>query len=212
MKKKLMRFMGVNELAAFLAGQELENHTDWRKKEQSTDSKGFCFFDLSEPPEERLKYLAGVVDRSFIAVFEVEDGVKLRESSGRYAIPGNGAVYPPPMQNKVEYSIEQYSSRTFKIERFGVTNLVGMCDDGEMKFLVTWLWEDSEMPLDEWAEQATEWISGKAYKRAAKVAPEEWETEEMSGEFSKELTKDLREELIEKPRREGRMITLEADG
>ena len=43
MKKKLMRFMGVNELAAFLAGQELENHTDWRKRAQSTDSKGFCF-------------------------------------------------------------------------------------------------------------------------------------------------------------------------
>lgn len=52
MKKKLMRFMGVNELAAFLACEELENHTDWRKRAQSTDSSGFCFFDLSEPPEE----------------------------------------------------------------------------------------------------------------------------------------------------------------
>lgn len=149
MKKKLMRFMGVNELAAFLAGQELENHTDWRKKAQSTDSKGFCFFDLSESPEERLKYLAGVVDRSFVAVFEVEDGVKLRESSGRYAIPGHGDVFPPPMQKKREYSTERYSSRTFKIKRFGVTNLVGMCDDGELKYMVSWLWEDSEMPLDE---------------------------------------------------------------
>lgn len=44
MKKKLMRFMGVNELAAFLAGQELENHTDWRKRAKRTDSKGFSFF------------------------------------------------------------------------------------------------------------------------------------------------------------------------
>lgn len=43
MKKELMRFMGVNELAAFLAGEELENHTDWRKRAQSTDSRGFCF-------------------------------------------------------------------------------------------------------------------------------------------------------------------------
>lgn len=168
MKKKLMRFMGVNELAAFLAGQELENHTDWRKKAQSTDSKGFCFFDLSEPPEERLKYLAGIVDSSFIAVFEVADGVKLRESSGRYAIPGHSGdfVYPPPMQNKVEYSIEQYSSRTFTIKRFGVTNLVGVDHDSEMKFEVDWLWQDSEMSIDEWGIQAAEWISGKAYERA----------------------------------------------
>lgn len=165
--RKLMRFMGVNELAAFLAGQELENHTDWRKRAKSTDSKGFCFFDLSEPPEERLKYLAGIVDRSFIAEFEVADGVKLRESSGRYAIPGHGAVYPPPMQNKVEYSTERYSSRTFTIKRFGATNLVGVDHDSEMKFEVDWLWEDSEMSIDEWGMQAAEWISGKAYKVSA---------------------------------------------
>lgn len=178
MKKKLMRFMGVNELAAFLAGQELENHTDWRKRAQRTKSKGFCFFDLSEPPEERLKYLAGVVDRSFIAVFEVADGVKLRESSGRYAIPGHGDVFPPPMQNKVEYSTERYSSRTFTIKRFGVTNLVGMCDDGELKYMVSWLWEDSEMPLDEWAEQATEMVSEEGFEEAVKKAFDEkvdWE-------------------------------------
>lgn len=178
MKMELMRFMGVNELAAFLAGEELENHTDWSKKGQRTKSKGFCFFDLSEPPEERLKYLTGVVDRSFIAVFEVADGVKLRESSGRYAIPGHGDVFPPPMQNKLEYSTEQYSSRTFKIKRFGATNLVGMCDDGEMKYMVTWLWEDSEMPLDEWVEQATEMVSEEGFEEAVKKAFDEtvdWE-------------------------------------
>lgn len=178
MKKKLMRFMGVNELAAFLAGQELENHTDWRKKGKRTDSKGFCFFNLSEPPEERLKYLSGIVDHSFVAVFEVEDGVKLRESSGRYAIPGHGDVFPPPMQKKREYSTERYSSRTFKIERFGVTNLVGVCDDGELKYMVTWLWKDSEMPLDEWAEQATEMVSEEGFEEAVKKAFDEkvdWE-------------------------------------
>lgn len=178
MKKKLMRFMGVNELAAFLAGQELENHTDWRKQAQSTNSVGFCFFDLSEPPEERLKYLGGVVDSSFIAEFEVADDVKLRESIGRYAIPGHGDVFPPPMQSKKEYSIERYSSRTFTIKRFGVTNLVGLCDDGEMKYMVTWLWEDSEMPLGEWAAQASEMVSDKAFEEAVKNAFDEvvdWE-------------------------------------
>lgn len=172
MKKKLMRFMGVNELAAFLAGQELENHTDWRKKAQSTDSKGFCFFDLSEPPEERLKYLSGVVDSSFIAVFEVEDGVKLRESSGRYAIPGNGDVFRPPMQNKVEYSTERYSVRTFTIKRFGVTNLVGLCDDGELKYTVEWLWEDSDMPLDELVDAIDEKTFEEAFDEFAEKHPE----------------------------------------
>lgn len=171
--KKLMRFMGNSELSAFLAGRELENHTDWSKRSKGTKSKGFCFFDLSEPPEERLKYLIGVVDRSFIAEFEVENGVKLRESSGRYAIPGHGYVYPQPMQNKKEYSIERYSSRTFKIERFGIPEILGMSDDGELKFGIYWLWNDSEMTLSDWlntlneehaikeAEKIFRWIRGE---------------------------------------------------
>ena len=172
MKKKLMRFMGVNELAAFLAGEELENHTDWRKRAQSTDSRGFCFFDLSEPPEERLKYLSGVVDRSFVAVFEAEDGVKLRESSGRYAIPGHGDVFPPPMQKKREYSTERYSSRTFTMKRFGTTKLVGLCDDGELKYTIEWLWEDSDMPLDEWVDTIDEKTFEEAFDEFAKKHPE----------------------------------------
>lgn len=169
MKIELMRFMGVNELAAFLAGEELENHTDWSKKGQRTASKGFCFFDLSEPPEERLKYLTGVVDRSFIAVFEVDDGVKLRESSGRYAIPGHSGdfIYPPPMQKKREYSTERYSSRTFKIKRFGVTNLVGLCDDGELKYAVEWLWDDSDLTLDEWVDMIDEKTFEEAFDEFA---------------------------------------------
>lgn len=195
--KKLMRFMGVNELAAFLAGQKLENHTDWRKKGQRTDSKGFCFFDLSEPPEERMKYLAGVVDRSFVAVFEVEGGVKLRESSGRYAIPGHGDVFPPPMQKKREYSTERYSSRTFKIKRFGVTNLVGMCDDGELKYMVSWLWEDSEMPLDEWAEQATEMVSEEGFEEAVKKAFDEKVDWEQAGTVKVRISPKLDQIKIE---------------
>lgn len=181
-----MRFMGVNELAAFLAGEELENHTDWRKQAQSTDSVGFCFFDLSEPPEERLKYLGGIVDSSFVAVFEVEDGVKLRESSGRYAVPGHSGdfVFPPPMQNKKEYSIERYSSRTFTIKRFGVTNLVGLCDDGGMKYIVTWLWRDSEMSVDEWRTRTAEVIQGKDF--------DEWVAEEMSIDECMEMNEELR--------------------
>lgn len=164
---ELMRFMGVNELAAFLAGEELENHTDWRKKGQRTNSKGFCFFDLSEPPEERLKYLTGVVDRSFIAVFEVDDGVKLRESSGRYAIQGHWDVFLQQMQNKKEYSIEQYSVHTFTIKRFGTTSRVGLCDDGELKYAVDWLWEDSDLPLDEWVDMIDEKTFEEAFDEFA---------------------------------------------
>lgn len=166
MKKKLMRFMGVNELAAFLAGRELENHMDWSKRSKGTKSKGFCFFDLSEPPEEWLKYLIGVVDRSFIAEFEMEDGVKLRESSGRYVIPGHGYVFPQPMQNKTEYSTERYSSRTFKIERFGIPEILGMSDDGELKFGIYWLWDDSEMTLSDWLDMLNE---EHAIKEAKKI-------------------------------------------
>ena len=61
--KKLMRFMGSSELFAFLAGRELENHMDWSKRSKGTKSKGFCFFDLSEPPEERLHRLDRRLDR-----------------------------------------------------------------------------------------------------------------------------------------------------
>lgn len=164
--KKLMRFMGSSELSAFLAGRELENHMDWSKRSKGTKSKGFCFFDLSEPPEERLKYLIGVVDRSFIAEFEMEDGVKLRESSGRYAIPGHGYVFPQPMQNKTEYSTERYSSRTFKIERFGIPEILGTSDDGELKFGIYWLWDDSEMTLSDWLDMLNE---EHAIKEAKKI-------------------------------------------
>ena len=164
--KKLMRFMGNSELSAFLAGRELENHTDWSKRSKGTKSKGFCFFDLSEPPEERLKYLIGVVDRSFIAEFEVADDVELRESSGRYAIPGHGYVYPQPMQNKKEYSIEQYSSKTFTIERFGMPEILSISDDGELKFGIYWLWDDSEMTLSDWLDTLNE---EHAIKEAEKI-------------------------------------------
>ena len=152
MKRELMRFMGNAELPAFLADMELENHTDWSKTSKGTESRGFCFFDLSEPPEERLKYVPGVVDNSFVAVFEVADDVKLRESTAWYAVPGHSGdfVFPPPMQQKREYSIERYSSQTFTIRRFGIPGLMGVSEDGEMKFDIYWLWEDSEMPLSEW--------------------------------------------------------------
>ena len=151
MKKKLMRFMGNAELSAFLADMELENHTDWSKTSKGTESRGFCFFDLSETPEERLKYASGAVDNSFVAVFEVADDVKLRESTAWYAVPGNsGDFFCPPAKEKKEYSIERYSSQTFTIRRFGIPGLMGVSEDGELKFEIYWLWEDSEMSIGEW--------------------------------------------------------------
>ena len=166
--KKLMRFMGNSELSAFLADRELENHTDWRKMAQRTESKGFCFFDLSEPPEERLKYLIGVVDRSFIAEFEVADDVELRESTGWYAVPGQdgGFALLHWQQEKTEYSIEQYSSRTFTIKRFGMPEILGISDDVELKFGIYWLWDDSEMTLGDWLNTLNE---EHAIKEAKKI-------------------------------------------
>lgn len=166
--RKLMRFMGNSELSAFLAGRELENHTDWSKRRKGTKSKGFCFFDLSEPPEERLKYLIGVVDRSFIAEFEVADDVELRESTGWYAVPGQdgGFTLLHLQQEKTEYSIEQYSSQTFTIKRFGMPEILGISDDGELKFGIYWLWDDSEMTLSDWLDTLNE---EHAIKEAEKI-------------------------------------------
>lgn len=76
------------------------------------------------------------------------------------------------MQKKREYSTERYSSRTFKIERFGVTNLVGLCDDGELKYTVEWLWEDSDMPLDEWVDTIDEKTFEEDFDEFAKKHPE----------------------------------------
>ena len=83
---KLIRFMGIEELRKYLGGETLTNTTEWRAAGQASDSRGFCFFDDSEPPEKRLSYVSGIVDTDMVAIFETVPFAKidLFEGSGRY--------------------------------------------------------------------------------------------------------------------------------
>ena len=83
---------GKEELKKYINGETLHNKTIWRENDGNSDSIGFCFFDDSVDPEERLKYLAGVVDMSAVAVFErtVED--PMRKSTGIYRDPENDTI------------------------------------------------------------------------------------------------------------------------
>ena len=83
---KLIRFMGSEELRKYLNGETLTNTTEWRAAGQASDSRGFCFFDDSEPPEERLPYVSGVVDTDLVVMFEMVlfAKVDLHEGFGRY--------------------------------------------------------------------------------------------------------------------------------
>ena len=89
---KYVRFMGKEELKKYINGETLHNKTIWRENDGNSGSIGFCFFDDSVDPEERLKYLAGVVDMSTVAVFErtVED--PMRKSTGIYRDPENDTI------------------------------------------------------------------------------------------------------------------------
>lgn len=83
---KLIRFMGREELRKYLDGETLTNTTEWRAAGQASDSRGFCFFDDSEPPEKRLQYVSGIVNTDMVAMFETVPFAKidLFEGSGRY--------------------------------------------------------------------------------------------------------------------------------
>ena len=57
--------MGIKELRKYLRGEKLENHTEW-----IWGSVGFCFFDMTVKPEERIEYLRGVATMGIVAEFE----------------------------------------------------------------------------------------------------------------------------------------------
>ena len=54
------------------------------------------------------------------------------------------------------------------MKRFGTTNIVGLCDDGELKYTVEWLWEDSKERMYERIVQRAKEISEEMFKEAAK--------------------------------------------
>lgn len=122
--KRYVRFMSFEEFEKFITGQALENHTDWREQGQCTDSVGFCFFDDSVPPEERIEYLTGVVTMEAVVVFERLGDEPMRKSQGRYrdqeADKNTFNLFAPiPMMRVDEYSVESYSWEDMRLVRLG---------------------------------------------------------------------------------------------
>lgn len=123
---KYVRFMSQDELDKYKSGKTLRNLTDWRKKSKVTNSVGFCFFDDTVPPENRMEYLTGVVDLDCVAVFECIDG-KMKKSSGRYRDPDKDTyvglfdfLFNPPKMKKVdEYCRKMYSRESMRLVREG---------------------------------------------------------------------------------------------
>lgn len=124
---RLIRFMSQGELDALLTGQTLHNTRDHHRYSGGrTNSIGFCFFDLSVPPEKRMEYLTGVVDMD--AVVEIDTNAKLKKGQGLYRDPDQDEISLinvmlgkelPPMRMIREYSTTEYSLATCRIVRIG---------------------------------------------------------------------------------------------
>lgn len=124
---RLIRFMGQGELDALLAGETLHNTRDHHRYSGGrTNSIGFCFFDLSVPPEKRMEYLTGVVDMDIVV--EIDINTKLKKGQGIYRDPDQDEIYliaawlgsvEPPLVPVREYSLTEYSLNTCKVIRIG---------------------------------------------------------------------------------------------
>ena len=126
---RLIRFMGVEELRKYMNGETLTNITDWNKAGQRSGSKGFCFFDDSEPPEERLKYVTGVVNTKIVAIFRPVPFAKL-ELTESYGIYRDNKRDLPTLTDLLtwdfkekrvrEYSMTKYNAQILQLEKLGV--------------------------------------------------------------------------------------------
>ena len=122
---RLIRFMSQGEFDTLLSGKTLHNHRDHHRYSGGrTSSVGFCFFDLSVPPEKRMEYLTGVVDMD--AVVEIDTNVKLKKGQGFYRDPAKDVFdffWPVtsdvPLQRVREYSTTEYGLDTCKVIRIG---------------------------------------------------------------------------------------------
>lgn len=139
-----VRFMGKDELKKYLNGENLQNKTIWKEYGRDSDSVGFCFFDDSVDPEERLRYLTGVVDISTVAVFERISPDPMRKSIGIYRDPENDTVEnwlafllgeDIKIMEVPEYSTEEYSEKTMRLLKTG-TPIVSLAGDYSIKWNV----------------------------------------------------------------------------
>ena len=136
---RYLRFMSIEELGKYLRGEKLKNHTVWKDRGDKTDSVGFCFFDDSESPEERLEYYSrGITCTTDVwAVFEQIGGEPLKKCTGIYRDPekDNASIeqkmleaftavlcgkFPDiPTMEVTEYSTTEYSQETLKLVAVG---------------------------------------------------------------------------------------------
>lgn len=124
---RLIRFMSQGEFDALLSGETLHNTRDHHRYSGGrTNSVGFCFFDLSVPPEKRMEYLTGVVDMD--AVVEIDTNAKLKKGQGIYRDPDQDETSlvnvilgkeSSPMKVIREYSVTEYGLDTCKVIRIG---------------------------------------------------------------------------------------------
>lgn len=138
---KYVRFMGKDELRKYRNGETLRSKTIWRENAGNSDSIGFCFFDDSIDPEERLKYLTGVVDTRAVAVFERIVPDPMRKSIGIYRDPENDTIEnwlafflgeDIKTMEVPEYSTEEYSKKTMRLVKTG-TPIVSLTEDYSIK-------------------------------------------------------------------------------
>lgn len=146
---RYVRFMGETELICYLRGEVLKNTTNWRGKGGKTESVGFCFFDDSVKPEERIEYLTGVVDMEWVALFEPIGDINFKESMGLYRDPEQDApksllaalFEPVAMMDVKEYSLTEYGKTNLRLVALGKPY---MTEDG--KYMMFW---DEEENKDE---------------------------------------------------------------
>lgn len=118
---RVYRFMSQEELDRYLAGETLENRTEWKRKMHNRSSSvGFCFFGDDVPIESRLHYVSGVVSFAVIAEFEA-DSRKLKQSVGWYRdlSKDDGISWPVPTRAVKEYCTRRYSRESFSLIRAG---------------------------------------------------------------------------------------------
>ena len=125
---RYVRFMGEKEIERYLKRRHLFNTTNWEEHGSRTGSVGFCFFDDSVEPEQRMEYLTGVVSMDAVAVFEPIGELNFRESMGMYRDPEKDKnlgileflFVKPPMMPVKEYSLTEYSYKTMRLVRLGI--------------------------------------------------------------------------------------------
>mgnify|MGYP004586029183 FL=1 len=124
---RYVRFMSIREMRNYADGKTMENNVEWSAGINKCGSKGFCFFDDSVKPEDRIEYLTGVVDMDVVAVFEPIRDKKLIESYGMYRDPEEDMpedifevfFKPVPTMRIKEYCTEKYSIRDMKLVQVG---------------------------------------------------------------------------------------------